>query len=136
MKHSGFYWIAYYDTLPPLDQREGATYADIDRDTLAAFGLYDGDRLLVIIDFRNDANGNSEIGPKRLIWRMRHKQDSTGQPVTIHLVGWQRKVAGINVQSICYVNETGEVVLGGQWMDDKPLRHAVVPLPCEVDLTI
>ena len=131
---TGFHWIAYYDDIPPLDQRQGATYADIDRDRLAAFGLYDGDRLLVIVDFQNDANGSTDIGPKRLIWRLRHQQDSTGQNITVHLVGWQRKVTGVNIQSICYVNQLGEVVMGGQWMNNRPLRHAVVPLECEKDL--
>lgn len=132
---SGFYWVAHYDNgLPPTDQRQGATYGDIDRDRLTAFGLYDGDRPLILVDFRNDTGDDPDIGPKRLIWRMRHKQDSTGRHVTVHLVGWQREVAGRNVQSICYVNEEGTVVMGGQWMEDKPLMHAIVPLECEADL--
>jgi hypothetical protein len=132
---SGIYWIALYDNdQPPTDQRTGATYADIDRDKLAAFGLYRNEQPIILVDFRDDSNGDSDIGPKRLIWRMRHKQDSSGQHVTIHLVGWQRKVAGRNVQSICYVNEDGTVILGGQWLEDKPLMHAIVPLECEADL--
>lgn len=133
---SGIYWIALYDNdLPPTDQRAGATYADIDRDQLAAFGLYRDEIPLILVDFRDDRNGDPEIGQKRLIWRMRHKQDSSGQHVTIHLVGWQRKVAGRNVQSICYVNEEGTIILGGQWLEDKPLMHSIVPLECEADLT-
>lgn len=131
----GFYWIAYYDDgSPPTDQRQGATYADIDRERLSAFGLYSEDKPLVLIDFRDDTGGDSTIGPKRLIWRIRHQQNSAGQHVAVHLVGWQREVAGRNVQSICYVNEEGTVILGGQFMEDKPLMHAVVPLECETDL--
>jgi hypothetical protein len=131
---SGPYWVAHYDNLPPTDHRTGATYADINRDKLTAFGLYQNDQPIILIDFRDDTGGDPEIGPKRLIWRLRHKQDSTGQHVTIHLVGWQRKVAGRNVQSICYVNEEGTIILGGQWLEDKPLMHAIVPLECEADL--
>jgi hypothetical protein len=131
---SGFHWIAYYDEAPPTDQRTGATYADIDREALKAFGLYDSDRVLVLVDFRPDHHSDTDIGPKRLIWRMRHKQDSQGNHVTVHLVGWQRSVAGRNIQSICYVNEDGSIILAGQWMPDKELMHPVVSLDCEPDL--
>jgi hypothetical protein len=127
-------WIAHYAPGQTLTQASGATYADINREQLTAFGLYEGERPIILVDFRDDSGGDPDIGPKRLIWRMRHQQDSTGQHVTVHLVGWQRKIAGRNVQSICYVNEEGTVVLGGQWMDDKPLMHAIVPLECERDL--
>lgn len=131
----GFYWVAHYDNGVILDQRQGNNYAHIDRDQLTAFGLHREDETPIVwVDFRDDTNGDSGIGPKRLIWRMRHKQDSSGQHVTIHLVGWQRKVAGRNVQSICHVNEEGTIVLGGQWLEDKPLMHAIVPLECEADL--
>jgi hypothetical protein len=127
-------WIAHYDNNETQDQRSGATYADIDRARLTAFGLYQDERPIILVDFRPDTPSGSDIGPKRLIWRLRHQQNSAGQRVTIHLVGWQRQVAGRNVQSICYVNDEGTVVLGGQWMEDKPLMHAIVPLECETDL--
>ena len=132
---SGFHWVAYYENgASPTDQRLGATYADIDRVKLEAFGLYDGDKPLVLIDFRDDTKGHPELGAKRLIWRMRHQQRSDGTHSVIHLVGWQRKVGSHNIQSICYVNELGEIILGGQWLEDKPLMHSVVPLECEPDL--
>lgn len=132
---SDFYWVAHYNDSSAIDQREGHTYADIDRARLTAFGLYREDNSeIILIDFRDDTGGDSDIGPKRLIWRLRHNQSSNGQHVAVHLVGWQRRIAGRNVQSICYVNEEGTVVLGGQWMEDKPLMHAVVPLECERDL--
>ncbi len=132
---SGFYWMAHYgEGTPPTDQRQGSTYTDIDRARVEAFGLYDGEKPLVMIDLRSDMNGDKEIGPKRLIWRMRHQMNSSGQHVRVHLVGWQRKVAGRNIQSICYVNEEGTVIMGGQWMEDKPLMHAISPFECEGDL--
>lgn len=133
----GFYWIAHYDDgQPPTDQRTGSTYADIDRTRLTAFGLYEGERPIILVDFRDDTNGDPEIGLKRLIWRLRHSQSSSGQHVAVHLVGWQRTVAGRNTQSICYVNEDGVIILGGQWLEDKPMMHAIVPLECEADLII
>ena len=126
-------WIAYYDNDEVLDQRTGVTYADIDRTRLAAFGLYRNEQPIILVDFRPDTT-DPDISPKRLIWRMRHLQSSAGQNVTIHLVGWQRLVGGRNVQSICYVNEDGTVILCGQWIENRPLMHAIVPLDCEHDL--
>ena len=132
---SGFHWIAHYEN-GSTDQRQGATYADIDRSRLEAFGLYNGERVLILIDFRDDVKGHPELGPKRLIWRIRHQQRSDGTHSVVHLVGWQRQVGTHNIQSICYVNELGEIVLGGQWLEDKPLMYPVVPLECETDLVI
>jgi hypothetical protein len=137
-----FFWRAYYEDGSELWQTKGdkgehkVTYADIDRDRLIAFGLFQGDLPVVLVDFRDDTNGSttSDIGPKRLIWRVRHQQSSNGLKNKIHLVGWQRKVKGRNIQSICFVAENGTVILGGQWQDDVPLRGGITHLPFEKDL--
>jgi hypothetical protein len=132
-------WRAFYSDGSELRQRgpkadEAHTYADIDRDRLEAFGLYQDDSPVTLVDFRDDTNGDPDIAPKRLIWRIRHLQSANGQKIKVHLVGWQRKVCGRNVQSICFVSEDGTVILGGQWQDDLPLRGGIVPFPFETDL--
>lgn len=132
-------WRAYYEDGTELWQHDADggrhTYADIERDRLMAFGLFSGDSPVVLVDFRDDANGAPNIEPKRLIWRIRHLQSSKGEKARVHLIGWQRKVAGHNIQSICFISEDGCMVLGGQWQDDLPLRGAIAPLPNEADLT-
>lgn len=110
------------------------TYADINRERLEVFGLYNGDRPLVMVDFSDDRNGDESIGPKRLIYRKRHLKNSKGGSVSVYLVGWQRKVNGRNVQSICFVSGDGTIILGGQWQDNRPLRGTIKALPWENDL--
>lgn len=134
-----FLWRAYYNDgselwqhNPDTDQR--ATYADIERDRLSAFGLYQGDQTLVLVDLQDDSNGDSRIGKKRLIWRIRHQMNTAGQSVKIHLIGWQRMVRGANIQSICFVAADGAIVLGGQWRNDLPLRHSIKAQVFETDL--
>jgi hypothetical protein len=129
-------WKAYYQDGSELAQRSepGFTYKDINRPNLTAFGIYDNERLVVMVDLSPDSNGADDIGPKRLIWRKRHQMSSNGGHTEVHLVGWQRKAGGRNVQAVCYVTQAGEVVLGGQWQADRPLRHAIKPLPHETDL--
>ena len=124
---SGFHWIAYYNDGSNLDQRTGCTYADIDRARMEAFGLYDGERPLAMVDFR-DGQKDPDIGPRRLIWRKRSMMRSDGVGVSVHLVGWQRTVAGRNVQAICYINGEGTIIMGDQWMESRPLVHPVEPL--------
>lgn len=123
-------WTAKYldGSILPQQEPNGSTnsYHDIDRDNLEAFILHwpDG-RPVAVIDFVDDSSGDPDIGPKRLIWRKRHNQGSNGTHVSITLAGWQRTINGRNVQSILYINEqTGAVVLGGQWQEDRPLMHA------------
>ena len=132
-------WRAYYDDGSELWQynpgtEQKSTYADIERRKLVAFALFQENRPLVMVDFRDDSQGDSAIGPKRLVWRIRHMMDTKGSSTQVHLVGWQRAVNGRNVQSICFVAEDGVIVLGGQWQEDLPLRGAIAPLPCEADL--
>jgi hypothetical protein len=126
-------WQANYKNGTSLRQNgRDVTYADIDREQLASFDLWDKDKLVVRVDLSEDANG--DIGPRRLIWRSRGLVNTKGKNVRVHLVGWQRKVSGRNIQSICYVSEDGPIILAGQWQENQPMMHAVRPLPCESDL--
>lgn len=131
-----FYWIAYYNDGSELKQKPGITYEDIDRPRLTAFSLFNENNVpLVMVDFRKDYKSDSDIGPRRLIWRRRGLISTKGAEQHIHLVGWQRKVAGQSIQAVCYVIEPeGTVILGGQWTDDIPLMNAIKPLAHEIDL--
>ncbi len=140
------YWQAIYSDGIILDQFKGARYQDIDRSRLVAFDLwqhpddpwkypegYKGPgvepKLLIRVDLRDDTiNG---IGPKRLIWRQRHSLNSRGEEFSFHLVGWQRTVEGINVQSIAYVFDEGGVFLGGQFDERDIFMYSVQQLECE-----
>ena len=120
------HWVAKYlngDTLPQLkpDQTRN-NYQDIDRANLINFNIFLDDRLILVIDFSDDTA--PDIGPKRLIWRMRGRASSTGDNQQVHLAGWQRLVKGKSVQSICYITQAGTVILSGQWQEDKPMLHA------------
>jgi len=126
-------WLAHYEDGSNLAQANGNTYKDIDRTRLAIFDLWQGDRLVVRVDLTDDVTDG--IGPRRLIWRTRHFLDSAGGRVKVHLCGWQRRVAGKNVQAICYVTEDGTVLLGGQFGHNLPFGYAPVKLECETDLT-
>ena len=128
------YWIAHYSDQTQLNQLDNnGTYSDIDRDNLIAFGLYSDDhRPIVIIDFDDD--GNQYIGKKSLIYRKRTMLDTRSSQVSVHLVGWQRKINGHNIQSICYVSESETVVLGGQWIENRQFMYSIQPLECEKDL--
>ena len=128
---SGFHWIAHYNDGINLDQRDGYTYSDIDRSKMEAFGLYNGDRPIVMVDFRDNTGGDPEVSPRRLIWRKRSLMRSDGVRVSVHLVGWQRTVADRNVQAICYINGDGTIIMGDQWMESRPLVHPVELAPSE-----
>ena len=133
-------WVAHYTNGTSLKQHrtgeDGPTYKNIRRDQLVAFDLWQGDRLLVRVDMRQDSD-NPELGPKRLIWRIRHQQNSKGGHQRIHMAGWKRLVTigekQVSVQSIAYVFEDGVVLMGGQWRDEAYF-HAIKPLEFETDL--
>lgn len=53
---------------------------------------------------------------QRLIWRKRFVNTVGGGEQAWHLVGWQRTIAGENIQCIAYVSEVdGSVIMAGQW---------------------
>ena len=135
---ANFYWVAFYSDGTHLDQRNKQyTYADIDRDRLIAFSLYSpDDRNICTVDFDIDnLNGNGNLSPKRLVYRRRTMINLRDEQISVHLIGWQRTVYGHNIQSICYVNEENEtVVLGGQWVHNRPFMHPIQPYEFERDL--
>ena len=131
-------WCAQMSDGSTLYQRgpdgEKNGYHQIDRNNLVAFDLWQGDHLLCRIDMRPDrlGDGRGYGSPKHLIWRIRHIMNDRGRDDKIHLVGWQRKVNGENVQAILYVFEDGTVLLGGEWGGDAEYMYSIVPLECEV----
>ncbi len=127
-------WQANYKNGTSLRQNgQEVTYADIDREQLQSFDLWQGDRLVIRVDLTEDSNG--DIGPRRLIWRIRHQVSTkNSQGKRLHMIGWQRQVRGRNIQSICYVSEEGPIIMAGQWQENQPMMHAVKPLECEIDL--
>ena len=128
-------WCAQMSDGSTLYQRgpdgEKNGYHQIDRTKLVAFDLWQGDHLICRIDMRPDRLGDS---PKHLIWRIRHMMNDRGRDDKIHLVGWQRKVRGENVQAILYVFEDGTVLLGGEWGGDAEYMHGIVQLECEKEI--
>ncbi len=124
-------WRAHYSDGTDLWQDENHGYHDIDRDRLVAFDLWQENRLLVRVDMTG-GDEHKGVGPKRLIWRKRHTHDGSTDQV-MHMAGWQRKVKGVNVQSICYVFEDGVVLLGGQWNENE-FSYPIAVLECESDL--
>ena len=134
------YWQAIHSDGSILDQFKGAKYQNIDRSRLIAFDLWQHPdkgpgvepKLLIRVDLRNDTQDS--IGPKRLIWRQRHSLNGRGEEFSFHLVGWQRTVEGINVQSIAYIFDEGGVFLGGQFDEKDQFMYSVQPLECEADL--
>ena len=130
-------WVSHYLDGTKLEQfpTEGDkhTYKDIDREKLIAFDLWKDNQLLVRIDLRDDTKGDTAIGRRRLIWRMRHIMRSDGEHERLHMAGWQRKVNGINIQSICYTSEDGVIVLGGQFTGED-FMDPIGPLEWETDL--
>ena len=128
-------WRAQYNDGSTLYQEtpDGSKHAyhQIDRTKLVAFDLWQGDHLICRVDMRPDRLGDS---PKHLSWRIRHMMNDRGRDDKIHLVGWQRKVRGENVQAILYVFEDGTVLLGGEWGGDAEYMHGIVQLECEKEI--
>lgn len=126
------HWIAHYDDGRALKQSPEYTYKDIDRAHLITFDLWQDERLIIRIDLRQDSQ-DKDIGQRRLIWRMRNIQRTDGTHAVIHLAGWQRTIAGHNVQAITYVFDDGTIVLGGQFTGTE-FMDKIVPLDFEDDL--
>ena len=119
-------WLAYYSNGTTLAQYDGEIenkYTDIDRERLVAFALMRDGAPMVMIHF-------DEPG-KRLIYRRRVFLRPGFGPETFYLVGWQLRIQGENVQSICVMSESGAMDVIGSWRDDHPLFGGVEYLPCE-----
>ena len=115
-----FAWIAKYRDGSFVSQyneqgKERSTDNIPARQTLESFSLIDVPNKKVIITIHFDDN-------QRLIYRRRTEMiQGYGSVVACHLVGWQQKINGSNIQSIAYVFEPdGRIELGGKFRDDHP----------------
>ena len=73
----------------------------VDQDKLDLFQIKDVEGEVPLLNIHFDDPR------KRLIYVRRNEMHSTlPYPITQHLVGWQMKVGGENIQSICHVFET------------------------------
>ncbi len=112
-------WKAVYLDGKSLNQynEDGSInkYTDIDRSILQFFELYKENKLILRI-YLGDG--------KRLIYRRRVTLNLLGKiKEVIYLVGWQKKIKGENVQSICYIFEDGHIESAGKW-NDKNIFYA------------
>jgi len=121
-------WVAQYNDGSELSQynADGSEnkYANIDRERLLTFGLFDnsGDLKLAI-----------HLDPgQRLIYRRRVEHRTGHQPITVYMAGWQQTIAGQNVQSIQYLFPDGSIHSAGAWREDHAWFYSIVPVPGEM----
>ncbi len=143
-------WVAYYNDGTHLRQYEDDggehKYADLDRQRLASFALYDG----------GDIDGNYvpatrklfhlHLEPgQRLIFRRRVEQTLGQPPISVFMIGWQQalEIHGPtldgnanghypkNIQAIAYIFEDGTIELAGRWREDHPWFYSVQAVPSE-----
>lgn len=99
-------------------------YEDISRGELSAFALEkDGEIIFKL---------HLEEG-QRLIWRKREYRQVGGDTKVIHLLGWQKKVGGENLQAICYLFEDGHIEMAGRFRENHPVFDKVELLPSEFE---
>lgn len=95
MLGSRYHWVAKYmdGTLLPQVDPSGAkhAYKDINRDTLAAFELWEGSSRALSIRFTKG---------QRLIWRRRVQTTPGGITEVCHIVAKQEEIKGKNYQTI------------------------------------
>lgn len=110
------YWVARYVDGSYLMQynadKSENRYADIKRNLLKEFELwkgFDNPQLLLRVHF--------DTPDKKLIYR-RQTHQSPAKVFVRYLIGWQMKVRGKNVQSICiYDTRDGSVENIGRWRE-------------------
>jgi len=109
-------WKAVYDDNSYLNQ-EGNKYTDIDRSKICFFELYRDNKLVLRLHL--DEN-------KKLIYRKRVAMSMfTKKTEEVHLVGWQQKVKGENIQSISYIFEDGHIEMAGQFRENTQWFYSV-----------
>jgi len=122
-------WLARYNDKTELHQvnDDGSEnrYVDINRAKLESFALY-SDEGRHLFELHLDQG-------QRFIYRKRVEQRTGESPFAVYMVGWQKTVNGVNVQSIAYVTESGQVHMAGAWREDHPWFYSVVPVSCEVE---
>ena len=121
-------WVAMYadDERFPQYLPDGTEqrYAGIDRSRVVAFSLFRDEELVVSVKIPEGA---------RLVWRRRveRKVGSAGERA-LHLLGWQRTVAGRNEQCIaCVFEDAPGVVVLDRWDERSRWFYKVVELPFE-----
>lgn len=123
-------WKAIYDDGKSLSQyNENGTenkYTDIDRNRLVQFVLLADGIPKIVIHLDNN---------KRLIYRRRvaaaFSGANAGKQETVHLVGWQEKKQGINIQMICFLFEDGHIEIVDRFQENHPWFYSVIFLPEE-----
>lgn len=95
-------------------------YSDIDRENLSEFHVVDLDR-------EGETVYALALDPgDRLIYRKRHQTRGDGELIgTIFMVGWQRTIAGENVQSIGWIFPNGSIIQTGKFQEDHRIFYGV-----------
>lgn len=115
-------WRAVYNDGSYLEQSDANGYADIDRARLASFCLFKGDTLIFQLVMKDG---------QRLIWRKRVIVTPGAGEQVWHLIGWQKTVAGENIQCIAYLSDDGFVLMAGEWEGEHALLGRVELLDFE-----
>lgn len=122
-------WIAHYrdnTALPQYNENGENKYTNIERGKLQAFSLLDEEQVLITVHFDHPE--------QRLIYRRRVFQIvGEEDPITFHMVGWQRTIHGECVQSISIVDSrSGKVDVIGAWFENHFLFDRVLLMPEEI----
>lgn len=104
--------------------QERGNYADIDRDRLVAFELFD-------INTDNTALKMVFLPGQKLIWRKRHELKSTGEEKIVHLIGKQENRGGKNYQSLALLFDDGHTEFFDKFDPRHPFLREVQLLPGE-----
>jgi hypothetical protein len=95
-------WRVHYKNEDVISQANLA-YEDIDRDNLTAFQLFDGEKVVLSVPFKD--NGH------RLIWRRRIEKQVGGEEKIVHIVG---KKGGF----VCAVFDDGTFLIDDKFRED------------------
>jgi hypothetical protein len=133
------FWVAVYGDGTQLEQynADGSenAYKDIDREKLAEFNLLlrtPGSPEPVPI-FLTQLQPPRQLIYRRRIQKHYNSEGSKGEDIW-HLVGWQMRLNGRNVQSIAWVNDRGfPTILRGRFAEEgeNTLFSAPIPHPHE-----
>ncbi len=116
-------WIAQYNDGTEIRSADGAKYKDICRFKLEKFVLLHENKPLVVLNL----DGN-----KRLIMRKRTAISMNSESMSVWIVGWQEKVAGVNRQMVCFVFPDGTVEITDGFREGHRWFYPVVFRPEEL----
>ena len=117
-------WLAVYEDDSVLDQvgEDGKEngYGDIDRARLTEFRILDSDTKDPIFVMSLDSD-------QRLIYRRRVNMSGvTGEIMwVVYLVGWQKTVGGVNVQSLNWIMPDGSIINTGKYLNETSIFASV-----------